>query len=85
MDTGFPGQSIWYGDWKKELSKYDTIILHMEYLQKKIPSYIHRKKPDMRVICWYWNKVNKKPYRPENGGTMKSTGLLIRLIVKSII
>lgn len=63
-----PGQSIWYGDWKKELLKYDTIILHMEYLQKKIPSYIHRKKPDMRVICWYWNKVNKKTIPPRKWG-----------------
>lgn len=59
-----PYQHLWYGVWKEKLHCYDTIILHIEYLQKDIPGYIHKRKPNMRVICWYWNKVNSKT-RPD--------------------
>ncbi|MCB2339590.1 hypothetical protein [Clostridium estertheticum] len=54
-----PFQSFWYGDWKKELYKYNTIILHSSSLTMKIPKWIKRKNGKMRVILWYWNPVNK--------------------------
>ena len=51
--------SVWLNDWKKELKKYDTIILHASELTNHLPEYIHRINPDIRIIYWYWNPVNK--------------------------
>lgn len=58
-DGLLPGCSFWYGNWKKELSKYDTVVVHADQRTRTVPRYIHEIKPDMRVIYWYWNPVNK--------------------------
>lgn len=59
VDHFFPGYSAWYGDWKNEIEKYDTVILHASERTRTIPNYIHKIKPSMRIIYWYWNPVNK--------------------------
>ena len=50
---------IWLNDWKKNISSYNTIILHASELTNHLPEYIHHIKPDMRIIYWYWNPVNR--------------------------
>lgn len=57
---GLPFQWIWYGKWKKRLNEYDTIILHMGSLCMELPKWIHKKFPNIRVICWYWNTVDEE-------------------------
>lgn len=56
-----PFQSIWYGDWKRNLSEYHTILLHGSWLVEGIPHWIRKKakksKEDLRIIWWYWNRV----------------------------
>lgn len=58
-DGLLPGCSFWYGKWKKELLNYDTVIVHADQRTRTVPRYIHKIKPEMRVIYWYWNPVNK--------------------------
>lgn len=55
----FPGCFLWYGDWKKSLQQFDTVIVHADMRTRTVPKYIHKIKPEMRVIYWYWNPVNK--------------------------
>lgn len=57
-DHFLPGYSLWYGDWKNHLDQYDTVIVHADVRTRTVPQYIHRLKPEMRVIYWYWNPVN---------------------------
>lgn len=58
-DGMIPGCSLWYGDWKKSIEKYNTVIVHADMRTRTVPLYIHKVKPEMRVIYWYWNPVNK--------------------------
>lgn len=55
----FPGYSFWYGNWKKKIRDYEVIIVHADLRTRTVPQYIHRIKPEMRIIYWYWNPVNK--------------------------
>jgi len=55
----FPGQSIWYGAWKHQLAKYNTVIVHASAITLGLPKWIKRKNSNIRVILWYWNPVNK--------------------------
>lgn len=50
---------IWCNSWINELEQFDTLILHSNELSGSLPSYIERKYPKIRIIYWYWNKVNK--------------------------
>ena len=54
-----PGYSLWYGSWKKNISEYDTVIIHADVRTRTVPRYIHKIKPSMRIIYWYWNPVNE--------------------------
>lgn len=55
----FPFQSIWYKPWKKALDYYDTVIIHDAYYTIETARYIKQVNPNIRVIIWYWNPVNK--------------------------
>lgn len=61
-----PFQSIWYGDWKKHLSEYNTILIHSSWLAEGIPHWIRKKagksKDELRIIWWYWNRVMPKDH-----------------------
>lgn len=54
-----PAMGIWYGNWKKELNRYDTLIIYAGSLTLDLPEWIHKRKPDMRIICWYWNIIDE--------------------------
>lgn len=55
-----PFQSFWYGTWKKQLMEYDQIIVFDRHWGRRIFDYIHKKCPDKRLICWYWNTIDNK-------------------------
>lgn len=60
-----PFQSIWYEGWKKEIKKYDTVIVFANNLSWQILSYIKDKNPDARLIVWYWDTISEKNRLPE--------------------
>lgn len=53
-----PGEFVWYAKWKKNVSKYSTIIVFASGLTNNIWKYIFRKNPNTRLIFWFWNPVN---------------------------
>lgn len=53
-----------YGNWKRELSKYDVFILPSRRSAKYAVKYI-RKKTNKRVIVWYWNMVTNEEMQPQ--------------------
>ncbi len=59
-----PALGFWLGSWKYELESYDTIILHISKLTLNLPKWIHKKYPNIRIICWYWNVVDNET-KPE--------------------
>jgi hypothetical protein len=59
MFVPLPFFNVWFGKWKDKLSDFDTVILHASELTENIPRYIHKVKPSVRIIYWYWNPVNK--------------------------
>lgn len=60
LEYNLPFSSIWYNEWYSNLDNYENIIIHMSNLTRFIPLKIHRKNPNLRIICWYWNTVNNK-------------------------
>lgn len=52
--------TIWLGDWFNNLDKYESIIIHMNRLTRYLPEIISNKCPNMKIICWYWNTINKQ-------------------------
>ena len=54
-----PFQFIWYGQWKKNIKSYKTIIIFDRVLSYKIISYIKKRNPECRLIFWFWNIVKK--------------------------
>lgn len=55
-----PCSHIWFGNWKRELSDYDEIIVFDNNLNWNILKYINKKNPKARIIAWYWNFIKKK-------------------------
>lgn len=60
-----PFQSIWYGEWKKKIKQYDTVIIFNCHLNWNIIGYFKRKKPDIRIIAWYWDTLKKEQRIPD--------------------
>lgn len=56
-DGILPGCQLWYGEWKNNIEKYDTVIIHADVRTRTVPQFIHKVKPSMRIIYWYWNPV----------------------------
>lgn len=56
-----------YGNWKKEIEKYDIFILtsrrSSKYAVQYISKYCNKKKK--RLIVWYWNVVSGEEMNPE--------------------
>ena len=59
IELNIPFISFWISSWKRELKNYDTIITHASKITVPVVKYIKRKKPNMRIIVWYWNPVDK--------------------------
>lgn len=49
----------WLENWKKELDKYDTVIIHASRITSPVVKFISDKYPKIRIIVWYWNPVSK--------------------------
>jgi hypothetical protein len=41
------------------LGQYNTIIIHASIIKVPVVKFINRISPEIRVIFWYWNPVNK--------------------------
>ncbi len=54
-----PFLSILFGDWKKNIKKYDCIILFDNGYNKNIAKYIRKKNPEIKIIFWYWNALKE--------------------------
>ncbi len=50
-------QVYWYGDWKKNLQTFDTIIIFAPLKEVEILNYIKKSNETIRIIYWYWNPV----------------------------
>ena len=49
---------MWYGNWFDSLGGYDAVILNMSRLTRHMPFAIHKKYPNLKIICWYWNTID---------------------------
>lgn len=63
-----PGESIWYGNWKREIKKYDTIIVFDRVLSWKILKYIRKNNRNARIIVWFWNPIKSYNQMPNEPG-----------------
>lgn len=52
--------TIWLGNWFYCLNKYECVIIHMNRLTRFLPEIIINKYPNIKVICWYWNTIDKQ-------------------------
>lgn len=53
-----PFESLWYGNWKKELNTYNCIIVFDSLHSSNLLKYIH-KRYRKRLIFWHWNPIEK--------------------------
>lgn len=60
VQFNLPFESLWYDDWKKNIDKYETVIIHATPLTLNLPKWIKDVNNNIRVILWYWNPVNEK-------------------------
>ena len=50
---------IFLDDWKKNIKKYDTIIIFDNAYRPVISKYIKSKNPDCKIIFYFWNNINQ--------------------------
>lgn len=50
-------KSFWYGDWKKRLNEFDTIILFDVFLGDDMIEYITQNAPKVNLNVFYWNPI----------------------------
>ena len=55
-----PARGIWYGNWKKRLNNYDTLIIYSGSLTLDLPEWVYKGNSDIRIICWYWNIIDEE-------------------------
>lgn len=56
---GLPFESIWYGNWRKEINDYELIIIFDSLHSPNLLKYI-RSRYSGRLIFWHWNPVSTK-------------------------
>jgi len=59
VKANIPGISLWLSSWKKELCRYEVVIIHASRLTPPVVRFIKRLAPGIRIIVWYWNPVEK--------------------------
>lgn len=55
--------NLFLGGWKRNIKKYDIVIMFDNGYNKMIAEYVKRENPDCEIILWFWNKIfagNKK-------------------------
>ncbi len=61
VNYNFPFIGIWVpNEIKEEIKRNETVILHMGDWTRRLPRYFHSINKNIRIIGWYWNKVNKR-------------------------
>lgn len=55
----WPFFRIWLKQWTHNLQEYDIVIIHANYLTPAVVKYIRSRCPEIRIIVWYWNPVDK--------------------------
>lgn len=55
MKYYLPGKSLFLGNWKKELSRVNQVIIFDNGFKSVLVKYIKRKRPDCRIIVFCWN------------------------------
>jgi hypothetical protein len=67
LQLKLPFLSLWMGHWKKNLSKYDMVIIPASRLTPPIVSYINKISPRLHIIVWFANPVSRdyriEPYK----------------------
>jgi hypothetical protein len=60
LKLNLPFYDLWFNEkWIKNLKQYHTVILHASIIKMPVIRYINKKYPQIRVIFWYWNPVDK--------------------------
>lgn len=59
IELNIPGIYSWIESWKKKIKHYETVIIHASKITPPVVKFIRRKNPDVRIIVWYWNPVDK--------------------------
>ncbi len=54
-----PKMDFWYGEWKKRLKIYSTVIVFDRNYNWDIVNFIHSINRKCRIIVWYWNPIEK--------------------------
>lgn len=62
INTNPSYSTIWFGNWFNELDKYEYLIINVNRLNHKLFNEILKKKPDIKIIGWYWNTVDDSNY-----------------------
>lgn len=59
----------WLGDWYQSINQYDTIIIFASVLFKPLFYWLQKKRPEIRLICWYWDPFSdcKLRFQPDEG------------------
>ena len=55
---------IWFDVWKNKLSNFDAVIFFSTNSIEAL-EFIKNKNPNIKIIIWYWNPVNKSLLKPE--------------------
>ena len=68
LKNNLPFSCIWLGRWFKDIEQYDTLIIHSSYLTRYLPFVLSKVDPNLRIINWYWNTVDKDtlPIKTDN-------------------
>lgn len=59
IELKLPFTSLWISDWKKNIKDFDTVIIHASKITPPVVKYIRHENPEIRIIVWYWNPVEK--------------------------
>lgn len=55
-----PIYSIFLGKWKKNIRKYNTVIIFDSVYSKVITRYIKKKNENIKVILYLWNRITQE-------------------------
>lgn len=59
LQSPLPFKSIWYGEWKYDIEKYDTVVTADTGNTFAVIKDLKKHYPKLRVINWYRNPVSK--------------------------
>lgn len=59
IELDLPFISFWISEWKEKILDYDVVIIHASKLTPPVVRFIRKKEPNIRIIIWYWNPVDK--------------------------